>query len=137
MNALRPLFAAILLGVALPGTVVAPAVHWAGHAHGGGHAHDEGHAPVHHHAHDGPCAHSEAPAEPPEALSEVPLATEADVHLGECPGCAHLQKVHGSEAATLPTHAAATRVERSAPLPEAPAVSPDVATPEGRGPPAA
>ncbi|MEM1115368.1 MAG: DUF2946 family protein [Bacteroidota bacterium] len=109
----RPLSASVLLAVTLLGTVVAPAVHWAGHCH------DEH-----------------------EALQEVADATphasepEADAHAGACPECANLQKVHGAEAQALPFYAAVVGVERDASPPEAPAARSDIATPEERGPPA-
>ena len=114
MNCLRPLFASALLAVASLGTVVAPAVHWAGHGLGG----------------------HEAPIEHADGASYVDASSD-DAHVGECPDCAHLQKVLGSEPPVLPFYASVVGLERSAPPPEAPAVQTDVATPEGRGPPTA
>ena len=114
MRRLRPLFASALLTVALLGTVVAPAVHWAGHGL-------DGH---------------EAPVEVADGAAHAGEADEVG-HPGECPDCAHIQKVLGSEPAALPFYASVVGLERSAPPPEAPAVQNDIATPEGRGPPAA
>ena len=109
MSRLRPLFASALLSVALLGAVVAPVVHWAGH---------------------------ESSVEVAVGLDHAAPATEAG-HAGNCPDCAHIQKVLGSEPAALPFYAGVVGLERSAPPPEAPAVESDVATPEGRGPPTA
>ncbi len=111
MTGSRPLFAFALLAVAVFGAVVAPAVHWAGHGH-------------------------EAPVEVADGVAHAG-ESELGGHAGECPDCAHIQKLLGSERAVLPFYAGVVGLERSAPPPEAPAVQTDVATPEGRGPPAA
>lgn len=110
----RRLFASFLLAVAFLGTVVAPAVHWAGHG----------------------MEHHEAPAEVADGAAHVGDAAEAG-HTSECPDCANLQKVFGSEPAALPFYARVVGLERAPLPPEAPAVQTDVAAPEGRGPPTA
>ena len=60
-----------------------------------------------------------------------------DGHAGECPDCARIQQVLGSEPATLPFYAGVVDLERAVPTPEDPAsLNDDIATPEERGPPA-
>ncbi|MEL6616442.1 MAG: hypothetical protein AAFQ43_11940 [Bacteroidota bacterium] len=113
MTRLRPLFASALLSVAFLGTVVAPAVHWAGHAL-------DGH---------------EATAEVADGAPSVE-ATE-DGHAGDCPDCAHLQKVLGAEPTVAPFYTDLVGLEQAETPPDAPAIQNDVATPEERGPPEA
>lgn len=109
----RPLFALALLAVAVAGTAVAPAVHWAGH---GADGHE---TPV---EIAGGTTHADGP--------------EETGHAGECPDCANLQKTLGPTSAVLSLQAVRVEAERTVILPEAHAVRTDVATPEGRGPPA-
>ncbi|MEM8558951.1 MAG: DUF2946 family protein [Bacteroidota bacterium] len=109
----------MLLAVVLLGGAVAPAAHWASHGledHGAAHTHCP-------HGHD---AHDQGPMVSEES---------ADEHFGSCPDCAFLQKVMGAEATTQPFYAEIVGLERSVPVPEAPATETDVVVPGERGPP--
>jgi len=111
MTVLRPWFAALLVAVAVAGTVVAPAVHWATHGTHG----------------------------PTERTTDEPSAAPAgdDAHGGECPDCAHLTTTHTVAPNAEPFYAPVVGLARSLPPADAPATTSNVATPEGRGPPVA
>jgi hypothetical protein len=113
MATLRPAFALALLAVALVGSALMPAVHWASHGL---------------HGHDGPHA---------EHMDGRPLASsDSDAgETGECPDCAHLQTAKIAGPAAEPFYAGVVGLARSLPAPEAPSASADLATPDSRGPP--
>ncbi|MEO0559485.1 MAG: hypothetical protein AAF170_15015 [Bacteroidota bacterium] len=124
MIPLRSLFASVLLAVAFPGTVVAPAVHWAGHG-----LEDHGTASDHGAAHD----HSDCAHHVGEPYVGEP---HEDAHAGACLDCALIQKTLSSETTTQRFYTDIVGLERAVLPPEALAVDTDVATPEERGPPA-
>ncbi|MEM1055396.1 MAG: hypothetical protein AAGI52_07705 [Bacteroidota bacterium] len=141
MARLRPLFASVLLAVALVGTVIAPAVHWAGHGMEGAHAHDGfGHVACAHGSHEPFAGHehraaSEVPDEVPDGLALITNVEAAQE--GECPGCAHFQRVLGSEPTLASVSLSVGGDEPPSLQPEEPATHSDIATPEERGPPMA
>lgn len=112
MIPLRSLFASVLLAVALAGSALAPAVHWAGHGH------------------DAP------PVEVADGEAVASPAPDAE-HAGECPDCAHLQTMQVVGPAAQPFYAGVVGLERSAPPPDAPGGQLDYAAPQERGPPTA
>ncbi len=114
MSTFRPLFASVLLAVVLVGGALGPAAHWASHG----------------------LEEHEAPVEVADGYSHAATTTEAE-HTAECLGCAHIQKVLGSEPAVLPSYLGVVGLEQAVQSPEDPAIQRDIATPEERGPPTA